>query len=105
MNERSTTFEIEGKDRYAIQRYAGDGWKTVTGVRPNHEWDEGTMTLAPGESVSWELKGERGGMDYGPVEMCLLPGPDRYRFVYWGIPETDTALYTEFEIASYSSDD
>lgn len=83
------------KDKYDIQRQAGDNWHSIfwgDDANSQHEgWHDVGITHPPGEGFTWELPVTRNGLGreidegVGYLAVCNPLSPGMYRFVFWGL--------------------
>lgn len=93
------------RQKYDIQSRGPDGWHTIIGVREaeGFEWTDEGYLIPPGNGWTWRLTltqdgvwdGEGGGQSY---HACQRLEPGNYRFVFWGVGESEEALGIPFTV-------
>jgi hypothetical protein len=100
--------ETGNKYTYDIQYEGADGWHTIIGTREDDEfgWDEVGYLFPPGNGWTWRLTltqpgvwdgwdGEGSGQGYFA---CQPLTSGNYRFVYWGVGESEDAIGIPFTV-------
>lgn len=95
------------KAKYDIQYRGPNGWHTIIGVKEDEgfEWTDEGYLIPPGNGWTWRLTltetgiwdGEYRGQSY---RACQPLNPGTYRFVFWGVGESDEALGISFTVSS-----
>lgn len=93
------------KFKYDIQYEGADSWHTIIGTREDEEfgWTDEGVLIPPGNGWTWRLTltqagvwdGEGSGQGY---YACQPLKSGNYRFVYWGVGESEDALGIPFTV-------
>lgn len=95
------------KSLFDIQ-YKAEGWHTIFGLPQDEDrvWSKVGLNHPPGEGLTWTLKLSEEGLSEGNIKSapsfhaCQPIKPGNYRFVYWGVGDSKSAIGVPFTVAS-----
>jgi len=91
------------KKKYDIQ-YQNDGrWQSIIATEENAVHSDDGVSHPPGEGFQWELRFTKDGLSnstgHPPTYyICGQIRPGNYRFIYWGIPDTEYGIGVPFTV-------
>ncbi len=85
--------------KYAVHRWSDGEWRPVLAGAMGY--NATALTQAPNETYSWTFAANQSGLTANGIETCGPIETGRYRFVYFGITDTDgtdTAVAARFTV-------
>jgi hypothetical protein len=101
-NTASDPVGTGNRRKFIFELYTAAGWQPMRGTTrdsPLVYTDEG-VTHQPGDGFSWELPLTETSLEQVGKDLQVCPElvSGRYRFVYWGLINTDAAVAVAFDL-------
>lgn len=87
----SDTEQITGnRMSYGVQKQTSKGWRDILWIPKSYVFTEEAAPHAPDEGFKWTFRASQAGFTSDPFRVCSDISSNRYRFYYWGIPDSST---------------